>query len=155
MTATAAPRTQRARAAALTTSIVALTLVTGAIHLSLGGMLFTLNGLGYFALAAAFVVGAAISHPLVVRFSWLPRVALIGYAAASIGAWLVMGGYYMLAYITKAVEVALIVLLIVDIYRVYGGLNGLVQQAVGSLRWLISLVRRSQIAGPRAENSAQ
>src|SRR5687767_4753648 len=119
MSATTAPRANRARAAALTASIVALTLVTGAIHLSLGGMMFTLNALGYFALTAAFVVGAAISHPLVVRFAWVPRVALIAYATASIVAWLVLGGYYMLAYVTKGVEVALIALLFVDIYRVY------------------------------------
>jgi hypothetical protein len=141
MSATTAPRTHRARAAALTTTIVALTLVTGAIHLSLGGMMFTLNALGYFALAAAFVVGAAISHPLVVRFSWVPRVALIAYAAGSIVAWLIMGGFYMLAYVTKAVEVALIALLVVDIYRVYGGPTGLVRQAIASIRWLIGLIR--------------
>jgi hypothetical protein len=141
MSATTAPRTQRARAAALTTTVVALTLVTGAIHLSLGGPMFTLNALGYFALAAAFVVGAAVSHPLVVRFSWVPRVALIAYAAASIVAWLVLGGFYMLAYVTKAVEVALIVLLVVDIYRVHGGPSGLVRQAVASVRWAIGLIR--------------
>jgi hypothetical protein len=141
MSATATPRTHRARAAALTTSIVVLTLVTGAIHLSLGGLMFTLNGLGYFALAGAFVVGAAISHPLVVRFSWLPRVALIGYALASIGAWMVMGGRYDLAYVTKGVEVALIVLVILDIYRVYGGPVGLVRQAVASVRWAVNGIR--------------
>jgi len=141
MSATAAPRSHRARAAALTTSIVALTLVTGAIHLSLRGLMFTLNGLGYFALAAAFVVGAAVSHPLVVRFSWVPRVALVGYAAASIGAWMVMGGRYDLAYVTKGVEVALIVLLILDIYRVYGGPVGLVRHAVASVRWTVALIR--------------
>ncbi|HUG94569.1 MAG TPA: hypothetical protein VMK30_00325 [Pleomorphomonadaceae bacterium] len=141
MSATSAPRTHRARAAALTTSIVALTLVTGAIHLSLGGLMFTLNGLGYFALAAAFVVGAAISHPLVVRFSWLPRVALIGYALASIGAWMLIGGRYDLVYVTKGVEVALIVLVILDIYRVYGGPVGLVRHALASVRWMVASVR--------------
>jgi hypothetical protein len=141
MSATTAPRTNRARAAALTSSIVVLTLVTGAIHLSLGGLMFTLNGLGYFALAAAFVVGAAISHPLVVRLSWLPRIALIGYAAASIVAWLVMGGRYELAYVTKGVEVALTVLVILDIYRVYGGPVGLVRHAVASGRWAVAWIR--------------
>ncbi len=141
MSATTAPRTQRAWAAALTSTIVALTLVTGAIHLSLGGPMFTLNALGYFALAAAFVAAAAVSHPLVARFSWIPRVALIAYAAASIVAWLVLGGFYMLAYVTKAVEVALIVLLIVDIYRVHGGPSALVRQAVASVRWAIGLIR--------------
>jgi hypothetical protein len=120
---------------------VALTLVTGAIHISLGGLMFTLNGLGYFALAAAFVLGAAISHPLVGRFSWLPRVGLIGYALASIGAWLVMGGRYDLAYVTKGVEVALIVLVILDTYRVYGGPVGLVRHAVASVRWTLAWIR--------------
>jgi len=137
----ATPRTHRARAAALTTSIVALALVTGAIHLSLGELMFTLNGLGYFALAAAFVVGAAVAHPLVVRFSWLPRVALIGYALASIGAWMVIGGRYDLAYVTKGVEVALVVLVILDIYRVYGGPVGLVRHAVASVRWTVTSIR--------------
>jgi len=141
MSATTARRTNRARAAALTTSILALTLVTGAIHLSLGGLLFTLNALGYFGLAAVFVVGAAISHPLVVRFSWLPRVALIGYAAASIVAWLVLGGFYSLGYFTKAVELALIVLVILDIYRVYGGVVGLIRHTVASVQWTVTWIR--------------
>jgi len=141
MSATSAPRTNRALAAALATGIVALTLVTGAIHLSLGGLLFTLNGLGYFALAVAYLVAVAVSYPLVVRFGWLPRVALIGYAAASIGAWLIMGAFYTLAYVTKGVEVALIALLIVDIYRVYGGVAGLVRQAVASVRSMVAQIR--------------
>lgn len=142
MSATTAPRASRARAATLTIGIAALAVVAGAIHWSLGGLMFTLNALGYFALAAAFLVGATVAHPLVVRFSWLPRVALICYAAFSIVAWMVLGGFYWLGYLTKALEVALMVLVIVDIYRVYGGPNGLVQQALGSLRWLISLIRR-------------
>ena len=142
MSATTAPRASRAWAAALTIGITALAVVAGAIHWSLGGLMFTLSALGYFALAAAFLVGATVTHPLVVRFSWAPRVALIGYAAFSIVAWMVLGGFYWLGYLTKALEIALIVLVIVDIYRVYGGLNGLIQQALGSLRWLISLIGR-------------
>ncbi|MGH2488648.1 MAG: hypothetical protein ACRDFR_03395, partial [Candidatus Limnocylindria bacterium] len=101
----------------------------------------TLNALGYFALAAAYVFAAAVTHPLVVRFGWLPRVALIGYAAASIGAWLILGGFYALGYVTKAVELALIVLVILDIYRVYGGVVGLVRQAMASVRWAIAWIR--------------
>jgi hypothetical protein len=142
MSATAAPRVGRAGAAALTIGITALAVVAGAIHWSLGGLMFTLAALGYFALAVAFLVGATVTHPLVVRFSWLPRVALIGYAAFSIVAWMVLGGFYWLGYLTKALELALIVLVIADVYRVYGGLTGLVRQAVDSLRWLVSLVRR-------------
>jgi len=125
----------------LTIGIVALALIAGAIHWSLGGLMFSLNALGYFALAAAFLVGATVTHPLVVRFSWLPRIALIGYAAVSIVAWMVIGGFYWLGYLTKALEVALIVLVIVDIYRVHGGLRGVVRQAVDSVRWTVGQIR--------------
>jgi hypothetical protein len=114
-------------------AIVALTLVTANIHLGLGGMLFTLNGLGYVGLAALFVVGAAAPAPTVARFSWLPRVALMGYAALTIAAYLVMGPYFTLGWIAKGVEAALIVLVAVDIVRVYGSPMGLVRAAVDSV----------------------
>lgn len=142
MSSTPAQRTGRLRAVALTTGVIVLAVVAGAIHLSLGALIFTLNALGYFALAMAFLVAATVSRPLVVRFSWLPRVALLGYAAASIAAWLVVGGFYWLGYLTKGIEVALIVLLIVDIHRVHGGVKGLVSQAVDSVRWAVAWVRR-------------
>lgn len=128
-------------AAALTAGIVALALTSAYIHFTLGGPLFTMNALGYLVLAAAIVVGAVSTHRFVVRFSWLPRVALIGYAAASIVAWLLMGGFYWLGYLTKGIEVALIGLLIVDLYRVYGGLAGLVRHVVASVRWTVASIR--------------
>ena len=68
-------RSARGFGVALTAVTVALTLTTAYIHLSLGGVLFTLNAIGYAALAVAFAVGA-IPHPLIARFSWLPRVGL-------------------------------------------------------------------------------
>jgi hypothetical protein len=126
----------------LTAAIVVLALVAGAIHLSLGAPIFVLNALGYFALVAAYLIAATVSHPLVVRFSWLPRVALLAYAAASIAAWLVMGGFYWLGYLTKAIELTLIVLLVVDMYRVYGGVRGLLAQVGDSVRWAIATIRR-------------
>ena len=131
-------------AAALTAAIVVLAVVAGAIHLSLGGMLFTLNALGYLGLAAAYLVAAVISHPLVVRFKWLPRLALSGYAATSIVAWMVIGGFYWLGYLTKGIELTLIVLLIVDIYRVHGGVGGLLGQATDSMRWAVAKFRRQR-----------
>jgi hypothetical protein len=118
---------------ALTTAIVGLTLVTANIHLSLGGTLFTLNGLGYIGLAALFVVGAAAPMPLVQRFSWFPRIALMGYAALTIAGYLVMGPYFTLGWIAKGVEVALIVLVAVDIFRVYGSPMGFVRSALESV----------------------
>ena len=77
--------------ALLTVAIVALTLSTAYIHSTLGGMLFTLNAIGYALLAVAIVVGAAAPWPIVVRFSWLPRVGLFGFALATIIGWMVMG----------------------------------------------------------------
>ena len=113
--------------------IVALTLVTANIHLGLGGMLFTLNGLGYVGLAALFVVAAAAPMPIVARFSWFPRIALMGYAALTIGAYLVFGPYFTLGWIAKGVEAALIVLVAVDIVRVYGSPLSFVRAALESV----------------------
>ena len=71
-----ATRSSHGFGVALTTAIVALALTTGYIHLGLGGMLFTLNALGYAGLAALYVIGSVAPLPLVARFSWFPRVAL-------------------------------------------------------------------------------
>lgn len=117
----------------LTTAIVGLTLVTANIHLSLGGTLFTLNGLGYIGLAALIVVGAAAPTPMIERFSWFPRIALMGYATLTIAGYLVMGPYFTLGWIAKGVEVALIVLVAVDIFRVYGSPKGFVRSALESV----------------------
>ena len=123
----------RPAGALLTAAIVALTLATGYIHFTLGGLLFTLNALGYAGAAVLIVVGAAATHPFVRSFSWLPRVGLIGYAATTIGAYLVMGPYFQLGWIAKGIEVALIALLVVDIFRVYGSPAGVVRAAVASV----------------------
>jgi hypothetical protein len=117
----------------LTTAIVALTLATANIHLGLGGLLFTMNGLGYLGLAALFVVGAAAPTPTIQRFSWFPRVALAGYAAMTIAGYLVMGPYFTLGWIAKGIEVALIALIAVDVVRVYGSPVGLVRSALQSV----------------------
>jgi len=125
--------TSRLAGLVLTVAIVELTLTTAYIHLSLGGVLFTLNAVGYVALAVALAVGAAGSHPLIGRFSWLPRVGLAGYTLVTIGAYLVMGPYFSLGWIAKAIEVAILTLLAADMIRVYGSPLGLVRAAVGSL----------------------
>ncbi len=123
----------RTAGAVLTAAIVALTLSTAYIHATLGGLLFTLNALGYVGLAAAIVVGAAAPHPLVARFSWLPRLGLVGYAATAIVAWAIMGPYFSTAYIAKAIEVGLITLLVVDSIRVYGSPMAMIRQALASV----------------------
>jgi hypothetical protein len=135
MTAHTHPATRESHAfgAALTVAIVALTLTTGYIHLGLGGLLFTLNALGYAGLAALYVIGSVAPIALVARFSWFPRVALAGYAAVTLVAWAVQGPYFPLAYFAKGVEVTLISLIAIDVFRVYGGPQGLVRTAVESV----------------------
>ena len=97
-------------------AIVGLVLGTAYIHSTLGGLLFTLNALGYLAAAVAIVIPLAIAS----RFRWFIRLGLIGYAATAIVAWAVQGPYYSTAYIAKAIEVALITLLAVDFARMDG-----------------------------------
>lgn len=98
------------------TAIVGLTIATGWIHLGLGGPLFTLNAVGYFVAAAAMVAPIALA----VRFRWLIRAGLIGYAVTAIVAWFVMGPRYDVAYVAKAIEVGLIALLALEV-RAYDG----------------------------------
>jgi hypothetical protein len=130
MLATTPPRTRWA-ALALTVVTVELTLTTAYIHLSLGGVLFTLNAIGYAMLAAALTLGA-IPHPLISRFSWLPRVGLALFTAVTIGAYLVVGPYFSLGWVAKAVEGAILTLVAADVVRVYGSLGGLVRAAIGT-----------------------
>ena len=57
---------------------------------------------------------------LAVRFRWLIRLGLMGYAATAIVMWAIQGPYYTTAYIAKGIEVALIFLLAVDFLRADG-----------------------------------
>ena len=97
----------------LRVAIVALTLATAYIHLTLGGLLFTLNAIGYVVGAAALVVPIAIA----VRYRWLLRIGLAGYAATTIAAWVIQPIYYPTAYLAKAIELALITVLAIDFIR--------------------------------------
>ena len=140
-------QSDRALGAVLTAGIVALALTTGWIHFNLGGLLFTLNGLGYAGLAVLYVIAAVAPHPLIARFSWGPRAALAGYALLTIVGWAIQGPYYSTAYVAKAVEVALIALIVADTFRVYGGPMGLVRAALASIAWAFG---RGGEAGPAA-----
>ena len=125
--------TSRLGGLALTAAIVELTLTTAYIHLNLGGLLFTLNAAGYLALAVAVAVGAFAPHPFIRRFSWLPRIGLAGYTLVTIGAYLVIGPYFYLGWVAKAIEVAILTLLAADVVRVYGSPIGLARAAVASM----------------------
>ena len=114
-------------------AIVVLTLATAYIHLTLGGLLFTLNAIGYAGLALTMIVIAVVSHPLVRRFDWMPRAGLAAYTATTIGAYLVMGPYFSLGWIAKAIEVTILALLMADVLRAYGSAAGLVRAALASV----------------------
>ncbi len=133
MTASANAR-RRTDNAWLVLIIAALAMVSGAIHLSLGAPIFILNAIGYFVLTALLLAVTFVDHPLAQRFAWAPRLALVGYVAASIVAWLVIGGRYDLGYLTKGIELALIGLLVADILHLYGSPMGLLRTVTGSLR---------------------
>lgn len=101
---------------ALRFGIVALTLGTAYIHSTLGGLLFTLNATGYAVAAVAMIVPISLA----IRFRWIVRLGLMGYALTAIVMWAIQGPYYSTAYVAKAIEVSLIFLLIVDFLRADG-----------------------------------
>ena len=131
----ASPTTLRASDVLIRAGIVALALATGYIHLTLGGLLFTLNALGYFTAAVAMVIPLALA----VRFRWVVRLGLIGYAATTIIAWAIQGPYFQLAYIAKGIEVALIVLVAIDFARMDGNPITVIKRELASF---VSLVTR-------------
>jgi hypothetical protein len=124
-------------------AIVGLVLATGYIHLTLGGLLFTLNALGYFTAAVAMVVPLALA----VRFRWFVRVGLMGYAATAIIAWAIMGPYFQLAYIAKGIEVALIALLVIDFARMDGNPVNVVKRELAALNSFVARTRGTAGAG--------
>ena len=128
-----ATRSGAALGLALTLVAVDLALTTGYIHLTLGGVLFTLNAAGFAALAAALLV-FALPHPLLRRFAWLPRLALAGYTLTTIGAYLVIGPYFTLGWIAKAIELGILAVLAADLLRLYGSVGGLLRAALESVR---------------------
>lgn len=124
------PLTSRPRLAGLQWAIIVLTIATALIHIGLGltflatgGTLFVLNGIGYLGLLALLYWPATFLD----RYrSWV-RWALIAYTAVTIVAWALTGlgsplageikpgdTKTMIAYVDKAIEVVLIVLLWID-----------------------------------------
>ena len=109
----------------LRVGIVLLTLSTAYIHFTLGGMMFLANAVGYLVFAAAMVAPLAIAS----RYRWLIRAALIVFAVATIGGWLMFGARYWLGYLDKAIEIGLIALLAVEMVRYDGGPLNVARQA--------------------------
>src|SRR3954454_5618172 len=101
---------------ALRAAVVALTLGTGYIHFTLGGWLFTMNAAGYAVAAVAMVIPLSLA----IRYRSVVRLGIIGYAATTIIGWWLTGPRYETAYVAKAIEIALIVLLSIDLVRHHG-----------------------------------
>ena len=97
---------------ALRVGVIALTLGTALIHLSLNfpDPGFILNALGYVALLAALYLPV----PQLARYRNAVRWILIGYAALTILLWILFGDRTLTGYTAKAIEIALIALLLLD-----------------------------------------
>jgi hypothetical protein len=134
----------RASDVVIRAAIVGLALATGYIHFTLGGLLFTLNAIGYFTAAVAMVIPLVLA----VRFRWVVRLGLIGYALTTIIGWAIQGPYFQTAYIAKAIEVALIVLVAVDFARMDGNPIAVVKRELASFAELVT--NRSGAAGAGA-----
>jgi hypothetical protein len=96
--------------------IVALTVATAYIHAQLGGLLFLLNAAGYVTLAVGMVAPIVIAE----RLRWLTRLALVAFTLSTIVGWYLIGPRFELAYLTKAIEVALVGFLAIDFVRTHG-----------------------------------
>ncbi len=124
--------------------IVVLALSTAYIHSTLGGLLFTLNAMGYVTAAIAMVIPLGLA----VRLRWVVRLGLIGYALTTIIGWAIQGPYFQTAYIAKAIEVALIVLVAVDFARMDGNPITIVKREFASFAALVT--NRGGAAGAEA-----
>lgn len=146
-----APRPMRPGALVPLAAVVTLTLTTAYIHSILGGLLFTLNAIGYAGLAILIVVTSAVPAAIVQRLRWAPRAALAAYTMVTIGGYLVMGPYVALGWATKAIEVALLGGLAVIVSRDHGGIRGLIAEARASVSWALRVAAPGSSA--RAEVS--
>jgi hypothetical protein len=127
--------------------VVACALSTALIHASLGGLLFTLNAVGYLTFGVALVVPLALAR----RLRWLARLALIAFTATTIVGWLLVGARFPLAYLDKAIELVLVALLLADIWLADGGPKVLGYRI---LREIASLGRGRAGSSPTARQRA-
>ena len=120
---------------ALRVVIVSLTLATAYIHFTLGSLLFLANAVGYTVLAVAMVIPLGIA----VRYRWLVRAALLGFTSVTIIGWLLIGGRFMLAYIDKGLEVVLIALLLVEMFRYDGGPVNVIRKGLALVATIVRM----------------
>ena len=106
----------RTRMSGVQIGIILTALATAAIHFSLlfPDVLFILNGLGYLAFLGAYFLPIDLAK----KYHHLVRWLFIAFTFVTILAWVVIGDKSWpagsLGYVTKLIEIALIVLLLVD-----------------------------------------
>lgn len=120
---------------ALRIAIVVLALATAYIHYTLGGMMFYANAAGFLVLGLAMIAPLAIAS----QYRWLIRAALIVFALMTIGGWVMFGGRYDMGYLATGIEIGLIVLLFVEMFRYDGGPIAVAQRG---LALALGIVRR-------------
>lgn len=103
------------RIGAMQIGIILLTLATALVHLQRGiefGMpMFIANGIGYLVLVAALYAPVAFLAPY---RKWI-RWALIAFTLVTIIGWIAIGDKAeMIGWITKAIEIVLVILLFLD-----------------------------------------
>lgn len=95
--------------------IILLAFATAIIHIVLAIpanlLMFYLNGIGYIVLAIALYL------PQLRAYQKWTRWALIAFTAVTIVGWVAIGERNTIAYIDKLIEVALLVLLFIDMRR--------------------------------------
>lgn len=119
--------------AGLRSGAVVLALALAYIHWTLGGIMFTANAAGYALLAGALIVPI----PLAGRYRWVARLALMGFAAGTIGGWVLFGARYWLGYVTVGLELLTIAIVAADLYRADGGPVEIARRTVVLLRGLV------------------
>jgi len=111
-------------------AIVALTVATAAIHVSLGGLLFLANAAGYTALALALIAPFGLAR----EYRWLVRLALLGFTLATIAGWVVFGARIPVAYLDKGIEALLVACVVATLYRLDGSPLEVLGRVVGLAR---------------------
>jgi len=130
---------------ALRVVVVSLALATAYIHLTLGSLLFLANAAGYAVLAVGMIVPIGI----IARNRWLVRAALLGFTTVTIVGWALIGPRFMLAYVDKGIELALIALLVVEMFRYDGGPVAVVRRGID----LLVSIARAPFSG-RSDSAA-
>jgi len=103
--------------------------------------MFMLNAAGFLVLGLAMVTPL----PIASTYRWLIRAALIVFALMTIGGWLMFGARYSTGYLATGIEVALIVLLFVEMLRYDGG-----PVAVAQRGWALAMAILRRLTGRSA-----